>query len=58
MVEKVHVMKTNSATKIILCHFTGDNGHDKDSGKGKQGNENKLVGTLPNLTSVIHDFAR
>jgi hypothetical protein len=34
MVEKVHAMKTNSTTKIISCNFMGDNGHDKDSGKG------------------------
>jgi hypothetical protein len=46
VVEKVYAMS---------CNFTGENGHDTDSDKGKQGKEHNFVATLPNLASVIHD---
>jgi len=53
MVGKVHTMKPTTQQKS-----SQDNGHDKDPGNDKKGNKNKLIVTLPNLTSVIHDFAR
>ena len=59
MVEKVHVMKTNSATKIILCHFTGDNGQGTID-RGQLTTQKilwqwKLICTSPIL---IHNLAR